>query len=42
MAKDVESALHRICQDFGNLTPEEAKNYIKQLRSQKRYLAAIY
>jgi sulfite reductase (NADPH) flavoprotein alpha-component len=42
MAKDVESALHHICQEFGNLTPEDAKNYIKQLRSQKRYLADIY
>ncbi len=42
MAKDVESALHRICLDFGGLTPQDAQNYIKQLRSQKRYLADIY
>jgi sulfite reductase (NADPH) flavoprotein alpha-component len=42
MAKDVESALLRICQDFGGLTPHDAQNYIKQLRSQKRYLADIY
>jgi len=42
MAKDVEFALNRICEDFGGLTPEDAKTYIKQLRSQKRYLADIY
>ncbi len=42
MAKDVEAALQKICQDFGNLTPEAAKAYIKQLRSEKRYLADIY
>jgi sulfite reductase (NADPH) flavoprotein alpha-component len=42
MAKDVESTLLRICQDFGSLTSEDAKTYIKQLRSQKRYLADIY
>jgi sulfite reductase (NADPH) flavoprotein alpha-component len=42
MAKDVESTLLRICQDFGKLSPQDALNYIKQLRSQKRYLADIY
>ena len=42
MAKDVESTLIRICQDFGRLTPQDAQNYLKQLRSQKRYLADIY
>ena len=42
MAKDVESTLLRICQDFGSLTHPEAQHYIKQLRSQKRYLTDVY
>jgi sulfite reductase (NADPH) flavoprotein alpha-component len=42
MAKDIESALVRICQDFGSLTLSDAQTYIKQLRLQKRYLADIY
>lgn len=42
MAKDVESSLLRICQDFGSLSLQEAQSYIKQLRLQKRYLADVY
>ncbi|MBS0648018.1 MAG: sulfite reductase [Verrucomicrobia bacterium] len=42
MAKDVEATLHRICQDFGSLPSDDAKAYIKELRSTKRYLADIY
>jgi sulfite reductase (NADPH) flavoprotein alpha-component len=42
MGKDVEAALHRICEDFGRLSAEESKAFVKQLRAQKRYLADIY
>lgn len=42
MAKDVEATLLRICQEFGNLSLHDAQSYIKQLRSQKRYLADVY
>jgi len=42
MAKGVEATLLRICQEFGNLSPQDAQAYIKQLRSQKRYLADVY
>jgi sulfite reductase (NADPH) flavoprotein alpha-component len=42
MAKDVETTLQKICQDFGKLTPESSHAYIKQLRREKRYLADIY
>jgi len=42
MAKDVESALHQIACEQGNLNPEEGKQFIKNLRAQKRYLLDVY
>ncbi len=42
MAKDVEAALVRIAEEQGNLTPEEAKGFVKGLRAQKRYLLDVY
>ena len=42
MAKDVEATLQKICQEFGQLSPEASHAYIKQLRSSKRYLTDIY
>lgn len=42
MAKDVESALHSIIQDYGNLDLVQAREYIKRLRQQKRYLRDVY
>jgi sulfite reductase (NADPH) flavoprotein alpha-component len=42
MAKDVEATLHRIVQEQGNMDEKEAKNYIKNLRTQKRYLKDVY
>jgi len=42
MAKEVDIALHTIVQKYGNLTNEDAINYIRQLRSNKRYLRDIY
>jgi len=42
MAKDVENALLQIAKQEGNLTDEEAKQYLKSLRSQKRYRTDVY
>lgn len=42
MAKDVQKALHQIAETEGNLSPEEAKSFFKELRHQKRLLLDIY
>jgi len=42
MAKDVDAALHRVCQIGGNLTPEAATEYVRQLRTDKRYCRDVY
>ncbi|MBA2367778.1 MAG: sulfite reductase [Candidatus Protochlamydia sp.] len=42
MAKDVEAALQTIIQEFGRLGAQEARDYIKKLRQQKRYLRDVY
>jgi sulfite reductase (NADPH) flavoprotein alpha-component len=42
MAKDVEAMLQAIVQEFGKKEPQEAKEYIKHLRQQKRYLRDVY
>lgn len=42
MAKDVEAMLHAIIQEFGKKDPAHAKDYIKRLRQQKRYLRDVY
>jgi sulfite reductase (NADPH) flavoprotein alpha-component len=42
MAKDVDLALHRIARDFGGLNEEEAANYIKLMRKEKRYQRDVY
>ena len=42
MAKDVDQALQEIAQAEGNLSAEDAKAYLKQLRKEHRYLRDIY
>lgn len=42
MAKDVEAMLLAIIQKFGAFDLIEARDYIKQLRQQKRYLRDVY
>lgn len=42
MAKDVDNALHTIAQTHGNLTEEEAINYFKKLKKEKRYARDVY
>lgn len=42
MAKDVDTSLHKIVQQYGNLNEENAKLYVKKLRADKRYLRDVY
>lgn len=42
MAKDVESALYQIFQTEGNLSFQEARELLKKLRKEKRYLRDVY
>ena len=42
MAKDVEATLHRIIEEYGKMCPQTAKDYVKKLRQQKRYLRDVY
>lgn len=42
MAKDVDSTLIAIAQKEGNLAPDDAKAFFKNLRKTKRYLLDVY
>jgi sulfite reductase (NADPH) flavoprotein alpha-component len=42
MAKDVDAALHAIVEQAGGRTADEAKAYVQQLRSEKRYQRDVY
>lgn len=42
MAKDVEAMLIKIVQEYGQRDLQAAKDYVKQLRQQKRYLRDVY
>jgi sulfite reductase (NADPH) flavoprotein alpha-component len=42
MAKDVDVALHQIVEKEGGKTPEQAAEYIENLRQQKRYKRDVY
>lgn len=42
MAKDVDAILHRIVQEQSGGTEQTAKNYIKQLKAENRYLRDVY
>ncbi len=42
MAKDVEATLHKIIEECGALDTIKAREYIKRLRRQKRYLRDVY
>lgn len=42
MAKDVDAALHQIVEKHAVCSPQAAKDYIKQLKSAKRYLRDVY
>lgn len=42
MAKDVDAALHQVIERAGGRTPEQAAEYVKQLKSAKRYQRDVY
>ncbi|MDB9741940.1 flavodoxin domain-containing protein [Akkermansiaceae bacterium] len=42
MAKDVETALHKIIEDHGKMTPEEAIAYVNKMKTDKRYARDVY
>jgi len=42
MAKDVDATLHQVIERAGGKTPEQAVEYVKQLKSAKRYLRDVY
>ena len=42
MARDVEQTLEQIVRTQGQMSPEAAKAYIKEMRTQKRYLIDVY
>jgi sulfite reductase (NADPH) flavoprotein alpha-component len=42
MAKDVDAALHKICEIHGSLTSDTAAEYVRHLKMQKRYCRDVY
>ena len=42
MAKDVDLALHQVVERAGEKTPEQAADYIKKLKAEKRYQRDVY
>ena len=42
MAHDVDQALHEIVAQEGELSQEAATEYVKALKSEKRYLRDVY
>lgn len=42
MAKDVDSILHQIIEKKGNMSFDEAKAYVKEMKAQERYLRDVY
>ena len=42
MARDVDAALHQVIERAGSKTPEQAAEYVKQLKAAKRYQRDVY
>jgi sulfite reductase (NADPH) flavoprotein alpha-component len=42
MAKDVDAALHQVCETAGGLSADAAKEYVSKLKSEKRYQRDVY
>jgi sulfite reductase (NADPH) flavoprotein alpha-component len=42
MAKDVDLALHEIIASHGAMSPEQAADYVKQMKKEKRYQRDVY
>jgi sulfite reductase (NADPH) flavoprotein alpha-component len=42
MAADVDRALHQVIEAAGNKSAEQAVEYVKQMKADKRYLKDVY
>lgn len=42
MARDVDAALHQVAREAGGLSEEAAADFVKQLKTEKRYLRDVY
>ena len=42
MAKDVDAALHKVAQEHGGLSEQEAIDFFKGLKKEKRYARDVY
>ena len=42
MAKDVDVALHQVIQKHGNMSEDDAVNYVNKLKKEKRYVRDVY
>lgn len=42
MARDVDAALHRVVEEVGGRTAEDAKTYVAKMKSEKRYQRDVY
>ncbi len=42
MARDVDAALHSVCEQAGGLAPEAAAAYVARLKEEKRYQRDVY
>jgi sulfite reductase (NADPH) flavoprotein alpha-component len=42
MARDVDAALHKVIETAGALSAEEASDYVKRLKREKRYVRDVY
>ena len=42
MAKDVDATLHEVVMQAGGLSKDAAREYVSELRQQKRYLRDVY
>lgn len=42
MAKDVDAALHQVIRNAGGKSPEQAAEYVAQMKKEKRYARDVY
>jgi len=42
MAKDVDSALHRLVEAHGGMSTEQAREYVDAMKKEKRYRKDVY
>ena len=42
MANDVDKALHQVIETAGGKTPEQAAEYVTQMKTDKRYRRDVY